>query len=213
MHITEVFDFWPLQDVRSATMYSPLSADFLSVGAEQSLKVSLGFRTTETHGTLLRSGSQVNPPCLVSSFIRAWKPKIRFTSYPLILCSSHPPSTTSSCPWLMAMWYSLWVIIPWGQINGAVMEVGTICLQRGCQLGKICSPFVHNCALISEIKNGTFHEPAVITSGWSWGLMMSKWVRVNHRSAGHWSKNCKEENSPAASPTSIYRGLETFRLH
>lgn len=150
MHVTEVFFVsWPVQDVRSATLYSPLSADSLSVGAEQSLKVSLGFRSTDRHSTLLRSSSQVNPLCLVSSSITAWKAKIRFTSYSLVPRSSHPLSTTSSCPWLMAMWYLLWVTIPWGQINGAVMEVGTICLQRGGQLGKICSPFVNNCALIS----------------------------------------------------------------
>uniref|UniRef100_A0A671UKA7 Laminin, alpha 3 n=1 Tax=Sparus aurata TaxID=8175 RepID=A0A671UKA7_SPAAU len=47
-----------LLGVRSATLHSALPADPLFVGAEQPLRVSLGFRSTDRHGTLLRSSSQ-----------------------------------------------------------------------------------------------------------------------------------------------------------
>ncbi|XP_073332501.1 laminin subunit alpha-3 [Pagrus major] len=47
-----------LLGVRSATLHSALSVDPLFVGGEQPLRVSLGFRSTGRHGTLLRSSSQ-----------------------------------------------------------------------------------------------------------------------------------------------------------
>ncbi|XP_045906061.1 laminin subunit alpha-3-like isoform X2 [Micropterus dolomieu] len=47
-----------LLGVRAATLYSALSVDSLSVGGEQLLKVSLGFSSTDRHGTLLGSSSQ-----------------------------------------------------------------------------------------------------------------------------------------------------------
>ncbi|XP_044054261.1 laminin subunit alpha-3 isoform X2 [Siniperca chuatsi] len=47
-----------LLGVRSATLDSALSVDSLLVGGEQTLRVCLGFRSTDRHGTLIRSSSQ-----------------------------------------------------------------------------------------------------------------------------------------------------------
>ncbi|XP_074492138.1 laminin subunit alpha-3 isoform X2 [Sebastes fasciatus] len=47
-----------LLGVRSATLYSALSIDSPSVFDQHPVRVSLGFRSTDTHGTLLRSSSQ-----------------------------------------------------------------------------------------------------------------------------------------------------------
>ncbi|XP_070764977.1 laminin subunit alpha-3 [Enoplosus armatus] len=47
-----------LLGVRSATLCSALSAESLLVWREQPLRVSLGFSSTDRHGTLLRSSSQ-----------------------------------------------------------------------------------------------------------------------------------------------------------
>ncbi|XP_036969506.1 laminin subunit alpha-3 isoform X3 [Acanthopagrus latus] len=47
-----------LLGVRSATLHSALSVDPLFAGSEQPLRISLGFRSTDRHGTLLRSSSQ-----------------------------------------------------------------------------------------------------------------------------------------------------------
>uniref|UniRef100_A0A8D3CTX3 Laminin, alpha 3 n=1 Tax=Scophthalmus maximus TaxID=52904 RepID=A0A8D3CTX3_SCOMX len=47
-----------LLGVRAATLFSALSIDSLFVRDEQPVRVSLGFRTTDTHGALLRSSSQ-----------------------------------------------------------------------------------------------------------------------------------------------------------
>ncbi|XP_051232166.1 laminin subunit alpha-3 isoform X2 [Dicentrarchus labrax] len=47
-----------LLGVREATLYSALSVDSLFVWSEQPLRVSLAFRSTDRHGTLLRSSSQ-----------------------------------------------------------------------------------------------------------------------------------------------------------
>ncbi|XP_050933340.1 laminin subunit alpha-3 [Lates calcarifer] len=44
--------------VRAATLYSALSIDSLLVWEEEPVRVSLGFRTTDKHGALLRSRSQ-----------------------------------------------------------------------------------------------------------------------------------------------------------
>lgn len=49
-----------LQGVRSAAVRAPLSADPLFVWDHQPLRVSVAFRSRHRHGTLIRSGSQVN---------------------------------------------------------------------------------------------------------------------------------------------------------
>ncbi|XP_074523638.1 laminin subunit alpha-3 isoform X2 [Halichoeres trimaculatus] len=49
-----------LMGVRAATIYSALSADSLLVWDKQPLSVSVGFRTTDSHGTLLKGSSQGN---------------------------------------------------------------------------------------------------------------------------------------------------------
>ncbi|XP_027146264.1 laminin subunit alpha-3-like isoform X1 [Larimichthys crocea] len=46
--------------IRSATLYSPLPVDSLFDRGEQSLRVSVGFRSTDTHGVFLRSSSQAS---------------------------------------------------------------------------------------------------------------------------------------------------------
>ncbi|XP_078114223.1 laminin subunit alpha-3 [Sander vitreus] len=49
-----------LLGVRSATLYSALSVDSPSVWSEHPVRVSLGFRSIDGHGALLRSSSQVS---------------------------------------------------------------------------------------------------------------------------------------------------------
>lgn len=87
--------FWLVQGVRSATLYSPLSADSLFIRGEQPLTVSLGFKSTDRYGSLLRSSSQVNPSCLTPSFKRESKAKLRWlnilwSSAGLTLCLRLP---------------------------------------------------------------------------------------------------------------------------
>ncbi|KAG7228737.1 hypothetical protein INR49_008515, partial [Caranx melampygus] len=59
----------PLLGVCAATLSSALSIDSLFVGGEQPLRVSLGFRTTGTHGTLVRSSSQDLQLSLADGFV------------------------------------------------------------------------------------------------------------------------------------------------
>uniref|UniRef100_H3DJT5 Laminin, alpha 3 n=1 Tax=Tetraodon nigroviridis TaxID=99883 RepID=H3DJT5_TETNG len=49
-----------LLGVRAATVRAPLSADSLFVRDHQPFQVSMGFRSTHTYGTLIRSGSQAS---------------------------------------------------------------------------------------------------------------------------------------------------------
>lgn len=93
--------FWLVQGVRSATLYSPLSADSLFVRGEQPLTVSLGFKSTDRYGSLLRSSSQVNPPCLTSSFKRESKAKLRWLN---ILWSSTGLPLCPRLPAVPAWW-------------------------------------------------------------------------------------------------------------
>lgn len=121
-----------VQAVRSAAVRSPLSADSLFARSDQPLRVSLGFRSSSSDGTVLRSSHQVPTHCKSNSDIQFTGEKQGNRSRPawsLIACRASPPSKTSSCPCLMDLrWWKV-IITPWGQTQGAMMESGITCLQ------------------------------------------------------------------------------------
>lgn len=94
-----------LQGVRSATLHSALSVDPLFAGSEQPLRISLGFRSTDRHGTLLRSSSQVRPGMTHLQLSKRLKSQRRLYQYSLIFRRASPLPLTFSCPWMTATQY------------------------------------------------------------------------------------------------------------
>lgn len=205
-----------LQGVRSATLHSALPADPLFVGAEQPLRVSLGFRSTDRHGTLLRSSSQVRP-CMthVQLSKRLKEPKTTLSVFSDFLQGS------TSAPDLQLSLDDGYAVLnsdnytlrsdkrysdgSWHYMSAVRSSTGWDTMTSVCPQLRSSSQL--KCSKITQLAC-----VYLIFSGWSSASITWESLRDNRSAAGHSGRNWKEAISLAASLTFTQGGLETLEI-